>query len=45
MNGINNMNVSERYLRNSGCGVKMTNAYSLVVLDLEKRDLSLLERK
>jgi len=29
--------VSERYLRNSGCGVKMTNAYSLVGLDLGKR--------
>jgi hypothetical protein len=38
MNGINNMNGSGRYLRNSGCGVKMTNAYSLVGLDLRKRE-------
>jgi hypothetical protein len=34
---MNNMKISEKYCRNSGCGVKMTNAYSLVGLDLGKR--------
>jgi len=37
MHGMNNIKVSERYLRNSGRGVKMTNAYSLVGLELGKR--------
>jgi hypothetical protein len=37
MHEMKNMKVSGRYLRNSGCGVKMTNAYSLVGLDLGKR--------